>query len=604
MSSLLRSSLRHPHAIVFRHPHWTHLGLRWTSHSAPKRSVTSADSNTPKRAAEKEAPYAIRHLLQTVEDFLQSGKPGVAIKYFQREATTALIDNPTRFLAYERSISLFLRHRYPLAAAMVFGRMTREGFIPSVSIRTQMAIIVMVERSSDEKVLREAMQGLFCQKSFDECCLRDIFHLLINCLNGSPDFIDKVADTFIATRESGFTLSEETINLLVTFHSRSGSSGTAQHWISRFTENASEKDKQEMSYPYTTLLRDLVKSAPKEYTIYQWIVENVEAAGVVPDLPFYNALIATEVAHRRYNRAFAVYGLLWEHRTPNITPDAYTYASLFRALRMIHRQRNLRTRKHPRPRDARSPRQLYHEMLDCHFMRTDFQLSKPSPVISADVLHSALRTFMLTNDFPAAFLVLRTLRGCKIVPTLQTYRLIVGSLALIVKKELPLISRAHVPEDHWSYRFLGLASYPDQTIDVDLHLLEMILRIGTEPKLSLRYIPLPDESGRTIDRQNTSGDQFGGKNVSASSAQAKKYRKPSAITLVGLEEMDPDTPYDMTPLERILRRAVLATRRFVDYSPAREVTIKIVEAKSEMFDCKDERKRKQRYVRYHGKPSW
>ncbi|KAH9931391.1 hypothetical protein B0H21DRAFT_96614 [Amylocystis lapponica] len=531
--------------------------LRWTSKRASK--AVSRLPVSPADLPEEGNPPAIQTLLYTLKKYLAVNKDSNAVNYFHAKLSKQQFDGPTRSRAYIATISLLLRRGYALSAAIIHSSMTADGYIPPATIRTQMRIVSMANSSPSEAQLLDAMRPDFLHASYDEPCLRDLIRLLAGSMNCEPKFIDAVVGSFLETRAPDYTLSAETINLLVHVHARARSSKTARQWISIHAQAISKDEEPSSGSPYTTLLRDLAKSDPEESMTYNWILENVKAENILPDLAFYNALITAEIRRNRYDRAFAIYNSLIEHRSQSMTPDAYTYGTLFRALRRFNGPRNVRTRRSRSPRNMPTPRALYRELLTCHFLQTNGCPSESSPVINENVLHSALRTLLTSYDYPAAFLVLRTFRTCRVPVTLRTYRFVVAGLLARIELELPQLSNAADPTSYWTYRFLGLATFPvGHAVNIDHTLLELILRFGTEGHLTLAYIPPPPQG--TV--------------------------RPLIPTVQRFLSGDRDTNWkrSILPLERILRRAIYAERLHSVLAPAKEVSMEITEAKAEMFD--------------------
>ncbi|CCM00275.1 uncharacterized protein FIBRA_02305 [Fibroporia radiculosa] len=546
--------------------------------------------------------------MQRLQKHLRNKKDVLARReffYFIGNKNNVLVDNRIRFYACERAIALFLRHGFPLSAAMVCGRMVNEGFVPSVSARTQMALITLAERSPDENTLLEAIAEYCRQASFDERCMRDVVHLLHESMGCSPEIIDKAINVFIRSQDLEYSLSPATVGLLVHIHGCAGSIKGAQHWLSTHRPcNPQHSGTMDVrAHPYTTLLRrlaDEMSSEHDDHGVYRWVFEQMVENNIIPDVAFYNAFMNVEIKRRRYPQGFTIYRLLWHHRTGTETPDAYTYSLLFQAFRKTYESRSFRNRRTRRPDSAPTPRQLYRDMYECHCLRTQGKRSKPSAVITLDTLHNALYMFLQARDYPAAFVVLRTFRMLGLKPRLYTYQLICSLLLRRIYEELPLLSKESYPDRVWSYRFLGMASYPiGQSVPKGMPLLAAILRLGTVSRLSLSYIPVPPET------MNKSGDSSGESKVelsrsssasslavediphpevSASVTLGELHNMPSAELVVQTDSKTDDTKeFALAPLERVLRRAILSTRPSVAISPAKEVAVEIAEAKREMI---------------------
>ncbi|KAL6304114.1 hypothetical protein BKA93DRAFT_916343 [Sparassis latifolia] len=616
MLSLL-SSARLPtvHSLV-RNPS----SVRWAS-NAPKRF---------KRWLALEFasyPLRIRKLLLKLYPYVESGQHGIALQQFQLTVSKGAFDNPSRFLAYEGAVSLFLRHGHVIPAAMMYSRMITDGFIPSVSLRTQMFIIAAAQESPSEDELLDALGKLFSHKSFNERTLRHVLHLLVGTMNCTPEFIDSVVATFVRTRtDLGYILAKETRSFLVHIHARAGSAASARRWASGDFVGQPEKvadslqaesdigrPKKDSPAPYTSLIRHL---APAEVTgaTSKWTVAHMADDAVEPDLAFCNAIIATEVSQHYVDQAFQIYQVLLDDDTGEFLPDAYTFSSLFRAMCIKKQRRSVRTRRSPPSVAVRTPRALYREMLQCHARQAQSVVPRRSPVITSDVLHRALRTFLLAQDYAAVFVVLRTFRMCKLLPTLRTFRIVLAHLVHRVRSELPAAARMEYPEELWAFRFLG---YPPVGVIQGLPVTETVLQVGAVPRLSLKFIPPASEdstqareeklirsispssqdSTQAADRKLTSSSALPARPQSITSSSGtpdQQHVVPSVLDIVG-ETAPPQAIWDATPLERILRRAILAQTRYtMTTTPARIVSGAIADAKAAMLPNEWTKRRERR----------
>ncbi|PCH41715.1 hypothetical protein WOLCODRAFT_143722 [Wolfiporia cocos MD-104 SS10] len=528
------------------------------------------------------------HLHESLKRTLKAGNESLAVKNFHEELDEAGVDNPSRFQAYESAIDLFLRHGFPMGAAMLHGRMRHSGFIPSVSIRARLSLIGFLQHSPSEQEVMDVFRKFFAHEQFDEQSLQDVFNVMEGNTNSPPEFFDKVTELFIQSRGTGYRLSDATINMLVHLHIRTGSVASAQRWVTRNWDGPSTQEPPSTPRTYTTLLREVAASAPADTAaVYKWIYSEMNARGIRPDLPFYNALVAAEVARKRYAQAFQIFHLLRSFRVREMTPDAYTFVSLFRALRHIDRPRSAKTRKARRPDNAPTTRVFFCEMFSCHLTYTGGQPRNKSPVFTADALHKALAVFMLQGDYCAAFIVLRILHLLELPVDHCTYRTVISALTARIGRELVYLPKSSEPHWYWSYRFLGMATYPvGKSVDVDKSLLESILRIGMEKRLSLEYIPpRHDESAQANPAHNEGlkGSLDGSSDVSRPAPATNEYTIPSMEQLVGDEEPPPFMAFDIVPLGRILRRAILAECTRIEQSFAKEVSLEIAEAKREML---------------------
>ncbi|OBZ71989.1 hypothetical protein A0H81_08158 [Grifola frondosa] len=106
----------------------------------------------------------------------------------------------------------------------------------------------------------------------------------------------------------------------------------------------------------------------------------------------------------------------------------------------------------------------------------------------------------------------------------------------------------------------------------------MVLHFGQESRLGLAYIPAPPSNGpETV---TSSGD------TNRARAPRKTHQMPSVSVFTGMEKPPTGVIWSITPLERIVRRAILAAIPYHSLVPSRDVSAVISEAKVQMFPRK------------------
>ncbi|KAI0666161.1 hypothetical protein C8Q78DRAFT_1072635 [Trametes maxima] len=490
---------------------------------------------------------------------LADQNPSAAAAIVHKALDETTLDNPSRFKLYERSISSFSRHGDVMKAAMLYSRMTREGYIPSVSLRIQMHVIKLAELSVPEETLLGVMKEGFAQQTFDEVALRDLLRVLAEGIDASPAFIRRVVESFLQTRGAGYTLFNDTTTYLMGSVPK-GDEESVKYWSAYPSKPLPPSPEQSSRKPtasaYTTLLRDLAASRPT-LSLYKWTIERMQAENITPDLPFFNALIAYEVGRHKFDVAFSIY----QHALP---------------------------------------RAVYRDMLTCHLEHTRRRPTKPSPSLDRICLHKALRTFIARRDYAAAHVVVRAFR---LFPTvigragLPTYRIVLGGLLGRIRSEFPLLTARLAselePDSVWTYRFLGMSQLPPAqrtAVALDLGMVYRLLQVGTDPRLSLDFVPAPDYAQapaapneemegpleEIVAREGERLDQFAG---------AERFREqgmPTPAEFAGMRPVPEGTSYGVTPLERILRRAIVASLPDSGETLAEQALRAIAEAKEEM----------------------
>ncbi|KZT67026.1 hypothetical protein DAEQUDRAFT_427838 [Daedalea quercina L-15889] len=565
-----------------------------------------------------EYPPFVRELVREAKDLLRKRGEATAMKRFH-SFLDRMEDSPARFQSFEAAIRMFLREGCPMAAVTCYTRMTAEGFICPISLQAQMTVISLANRSPSPEEFFALLETWFQNNRYNERALQDMLFLIDDAISKDPAFIDSVAKLYLRCKRPGYSFTRETISWLVYVHARAGSKSSAIEWLDSSRHAAASSPG-----PYTSLLR-FMGDSPVDEELYRWIVARMQELAIEPDLPFYNAVMSTEFAMKKYDNAFEVYALLRGSAEPMTTPDARTFAMLFRALRDMSQPRSFLTRAIERPRRAPSPRQLYQDMLRCHLKRTK---NKFEGVLSATSLIPAIRVFLERRDYAAAFVVLKTMLQCDVPIDLVMYQRVLSPLMKRLKHELPLLAVESNPRSFWSYRFLGLASAPTrQPPTYNMPILDMILRIGMVSRLSLAYVaprlnlaanpPLeetrsgfeaPAGSSRMYDEFPSARPTKDGSAPIDYEASVKDFRAhemPSTLEVADVVDSDLYKAYSAVPVERILRRAILADRPASILAAMKEVNGELATAKEQMvgdlgFELSgfSTRKRKPRYVSF------
>ena len=495
------------------------------------------------------------------------------------------LTNRYRFRFYEYVVEFFLHRGEIMKASVLYARLTREGYIPTVSLRTQMRIITLAEQAPPDEVVLDAIRQAMANRSFTERALLMLLRLLGDSLRAAPQFIENVVLHFLVNQPPGYRLSARTRKYVVQAYLRLGDRDRASRWSSADFVPPLPGAGPDFRSPYTTLLRDLAASDPS-FSQYVSALAKMrkEMPALVPNLPFFNALLSHEVNRRNFTAVFAIYERMMALRSKTVTPDTDTYAIIFRAISRLstssRRRRGLHVLRPPP--NMPDPRVVYRDMLTCHIEHQAAANSHISPALALPSIHAALHTFMSTRDYPAAFNVVRAFRAYPTHidrPVLATYHAVVGDLLKRIKAELPTLPLQTEHQRVWTYRFLGLGAVPRHwraSIPCDLSMLRRVLHMGTEPRLNLEFVHVSDFDDDAVAQHPERG-------VRAEVNKFIEHGIPTPLQFAEAEPVPELKPFEVAPLERLLRRAMLASiEDEVDPPYVRHVSAAIADAKADM----------------------
>jgi len=205
-------------------------------------------------------------------------------------------------------------------------------------------------------------------------------------------------------------------------------------------------------------------------------------------------------------------------------PDSITFWSLCNAFRRLWISRRRSGHRIPK---AQVIRKLFRQMLECHVLKV--QAADPCShrvvrdAVRVSTLNVALRLFMLSMDYPAAFVTLQTFRSLGLRPDTRSYRFIFTILLAHVKADL----QPGQPWRNatWAVNFLGDAG-----------------RAGVQPE-DIQ----PEVAYGLLEFARRGGDTM--------------FRAPDLSVILGEEKGRKQAAWDIEPLERLMVRAILASMR-------------------------------------------
>lgn len=536
-----------------------------------------------------EYPPFVRETVAKVRDVLRKLGEPAAVKDLHAFLTKMEDDNPTRFKLYEAAIRMFLREGYPMGAVTCYTRMNEEGFLCPVTLRAQMEVISLVNRSPEPEEFLALLEKWFKNIRFKERAFQDMLFLIEDVISEDPAFIDTVAQLFLQCKPDNYVLARETLSWIVYIHARAGSKKAAKGWLE--SEQPAAKRSPD---PYASLLR-FAGDSSDDKELSHWAIQRMRELGITPNLAFHASLLAAQCVQKRFDTAFKMYAALLESAEPALLPNKLIFSQLFGAYREMYQPRSLRTRMIERPRAPPSARQLFYDMMSCHAARTNHNLEG---TLTNNTLIPALRVFLWRRDYPAAYVVFKVILLCKLPVDLEMYQRILAPILRRLKEELPLLDAEDSTRSSWTRRFLGLSSAAHKIRPVyGTPVLDMVLRIGMVPRLSLTYIapklhaaPVPPPRTRSAPGASSVIGELKSLHLPGQSdvpdddavQDFREHDMPSTQEVAGFVKVNPFYVYSPHPIQRILRRAILASRPPSSAPPMADVNYQIAVANEQM----------------------
>ncbi|KAH9009953.1 hypothetical protein EDB84DRAFT_1656332 [Lactarius hengduanensis] len=453
----------------------------------------------------------INQLILSVSRLLKQEKNEEAVELFKnRVSEIPSKDRTSRFSAYERGITAFLNHKLYKNAVEFHQQMLTEGMFSSSGLRAKMLKLsrVLSLSSYSERSLRELLD-----------VMRD--HPLIDL-----QFVRKLVDVYVESRGLEYVLESSTINKLIMFYVHAGSMDTAESLVLPNREPADDHPRHTNAGPYTTLISELTENGAMSSRRLGILLDQMQQSHISVDLPLMNALVQSAVRRGDFHQAFSMYETILRDPASHMVPDSFVFGSLFNALQRLYATRSQKLRRARQPPNAPTPRRLFRQMLECHVLAAQAADPRTRPVVvRVSTLNVALRLFMLSMDYPGAFVTLRTFQALGLRPDARSYRFVLTILLAHVKAGLqpPQSGRPRRPYASWVVDFLGAEGWADlQPEDV-------------WPKVAHALL----EFARGV------GDS--------------RFRTPELAVIMEDKKGDENAEWDIEPLERLLARAILAT---------------------------------------------
>jgi len=175
-------------------------------------------------------------------------------------------------------------------------------------------------------------------------------------------------------------------------------------------------------------------------------------------------------------------------------------------------------------------------MLQCQVLAVEAADPRAPPVVRVSTLNVALRLFMLSMDYPAAFVTLRTFYALGLRPDVRSYRFVITILFAHIRRSLRDADEAPWSRTDWAANFLGSSSSSSSAQAVGVQ--------PGEEEEDKKVIP-PAIAHALLEFA------IGGNT---------EYRTPTIPAILGEEEaLEKEVGWDVEPLERLVAKAILAS---------------------------------------------
>ena len=532
--------------------------------------------------------FRAQRLLKSLNRFLLNRQPAKAAQVFHDVMRSRFHDSG-RARMFVGTINVFLRRGHMREAMQIYSYMVEEGFIPEPKLKAVMLVFRRIAARNTGQVIHAstlltAIEPVLADKEFDEACLRFLLVKIYQSFKIQLPMLVRIAELYLQVQPSGTKLASGTINVLRQLSARL--SMTDQPAFSDLRATVG-RDEPRVDAAALLTFAQRTAAGPRASSALLRHVFKEDA----PSSSGVRILLAFFAKNRCYDWATEMYQFLG-----TMGGNAYTWKSfsiMFSVIRIFSRQRSIRQRGVRKPYNLPSLHDVFRDMLASHLAYTKNRPKKGSTVMNGAILCRALHAFIWQEDYAAAFIALGTFRICDLPVTIDAYRNTLGGLVDRLQFEAPFIDLEHNPSQWYAYRFFG--SMDSANIPTALDLVNAVLTVGEESRINLDPIPLKEpvapereDQFETVSKaagassEAETSDTPADPNPTSTTSRRRRYHAmPTAFELLGIAP--PSRPkYSAVPLQRILRRAMLAVPQQIFETPSTYTTSLAKELKRTM----------------------
>ncbi|KAF9004742.1 hypothetical protein BDQ17DRAFT_1354602 [Cyathus striatus] len=485
---------------------------------------------------------------------------------------------------YEGIIFLLIKKGRLQAATAMYECMLNAGFVASslTDARLMTLSIAMSEDKEDAQTYLNGLGALFAQDEFTGDDILELIYIGSKCGLGG-DMSAAIIQMYMESRPEGEDVhfDPRLVKKLITAQAASGNVEGALGTLALQHQKGNLPSSPKLSqHLYSELLGAIRHAGPVDQDAVGTVLETMHIHGIKPSTPIFNNLIANAVRSRNIQEAFQIYYMMKSMKNKEIKPDSFTYGSLWNAITELYSPRAARRN---RKRDVIiAPRQLYREMITTLIpfsvaLKQKQDTKLPSMLTSA-LLDVTLRAFLSAKDYPGAFVVVRSFVTWHIRPRVKTYNVVLTRLMGRLHRELK--SMRLLGESRWADRYIGLPKVVPvgilAKIQADERMEDHLLKVAKHPQWSLDAPPY------MLDGND---DLLPVRLVHDEESDKPDYIIPTPEMLEGDNKPPAGTTFSHVPIERMLRRAILADHRrtYDSPPPGAIVSHAIQDAKKEMI---------------------
>ncbi|KAL9712348.1 hypothetical protein Ac2012v2_003585 [Leucoagaricus gongylophorus] len=452
---------------------------------------------------------------------------------------------------YEGLTRSLIRRSRIADAVRVYERMIREGLIVSLSLEVQMLAIAMSQAENQSKnILLSRFKSVVRKEAFSPGDLFEVLGVMTN-LDLPPELLLDIMADFTKTHKFTKPLKFDVRFLqdLANAAVEAGDIQTALDALSALPQ--SDANETLLSRVYASFIAAIRKSAYPSRDAVSATLNQMKNQGIPPSLFVWNSLIAFEVRASSLHRPFAIFDAL-KNRS-ELLPDHNTFGSLFKALNRFYnpKRRKFRHGK-PLPDSIPSPRALYREMLG-YLVRHP---QEPQFRLTTSLLNTILRSFVFMRDYAGAFLILRLFHLRRIPVNVKTYFIVFRHLMNRVTYGIRAARK--MGSVTWADRFLGL---PFPIYDpIFLSCLQL-----SNP-LASHILDVCKCSSFALDEPLYMSSQ------PLNDISPAKYQTPTVEGMLDKVAVSLDQEFDGVPLERLMKKALLAEMELLQELPSGRAT--------------------------------
>ena len=280
-------------------------------------------------------------LFRRIVGFLNHSPLALAksLTYIKRELDNTLTKVRSPQYVYERVINFLVGRKHTHEAVLLYQRMLEEArLISSPALDAKRLALALAFPHGSPQRLMPLIAPIFSNPRYTDNDVWGLLKMMVK-YRVDKDVIGTLVELFISTRRPNYIICPEFLAPQLSARVRTGDVDVAIELLGQFSslDGLNQVAHASAHAPYVQVLAALQETRTWDSASVNRILDLMTKRGISLNLPMLNILLSREVRLGHHQSAIAIYSILKQMRKPkNISPDSFTFGSMFLLYRMMH----------------------------------------------------------------------------------------------------------------------------------------------------------------------------------------------------------------------------------------------------------------------------